>query len=292
MKCPKFNCLIIAVLMMVGILMIPTSGHSVENEIKKDIPVPEMVALPGGSYKMGCVSGKNCRSDEKPVHRVKISAFEMGSTEVTFEQWDACVADGGCKTIPDDAGWGRGCRPVINVTWEDAQHYIDWLKKKTRENYRLPTEAEWEYAARAGSSTKYSWGNDKGDRKANCNECSQLDNKQTILIKKQPCFDVYGRCGSQWDNKKTAPVKSFEANAFGLYDMHGNVWEWVQDWYEAKYYKNSSSSDPAGPVSGRYRVTRGGSWDYDARSMRSANRYYDGSGRRRLNVGFRLVRIP
>lgn len=200
------------------------------------IPEPKMVAIPGGSFMMGCEGGKDCADDEKPPHQVTLSSFKMSATEITFDQYDACVAFGGCAQLPEDEGWGRGDRPVINVSWEDAQQYIQWLNQETGKNYQLPTEAQWEYAARAGSSTKYSWGDEVGRNRANCDGC-----------------------GSQWDNKQTAPVGSFAANAFGLYDMHGNVWEWCQDWYDSDYYQNSPATDPQGPPSGEYRVYRGGS---------------------------------
>jgi formylglycine-generating enzyme required for sulfatase activity len=229
------------------------------------IPEPKMVAIPGGSFKMGCDSGKDCSDDEKPVHQVTLSPFQMSVNEVTFEQYDACVAFGGCVHLPDDRGWGRGNRPVINVSWEDAQQYIQWLNQETGKNYRLPTEAQWEYAARAGSTTKYSWGNEVGRNKANCDGC-----------------------GSQWDNKQTAPVGSFAANAFGLYDMHGNVWEWCQDWYDGKYYQSSPAADPQGPPSGEYRVFRGGSWGNDPAYLRSAYRSYNCPGIRYYYLGFRL----
>ena len=131
-----------------------------------------MVKIPGGTFRMGCVSGKDCNSDEKPVHRVTVSSFYMSKYEVTFEQWDACYADGGCSHYPKSEGWGRGNRPVINILWNDAQQFIKWLSKKTGQTWRLPTEAEWEYAARAGTTTRYSWGNSIGRNKANCSTSS------------------------------------------------------------------------------------------------------------------------
>jgi formylglycine-generating enzyme required for sulfatase activity len=234
-----------------------------------DIAEPRMVSIPAGSFQMGCVSGKDCWNNEEPVHTVTLSAFEMGVTEVTFEQWDACVASGGCDHYPDDEGWGRGNRPVINVSWVDSQQYIAWLNTATGKHYRLPTEAEWEYAAKAGSTTEYSWGDELGKNKANC----------------------YG-CGSQWDNTQSAPVGSFQANGFGLFDMHGNVWEWVQDWYDADYYGKSSAQNPPGPSTGKSRVNRGGSWYDDAVGIRSACRSYYSPGFRYRFLGFRLLRTP
>jgi formylglycine-generating enzyme required for sulfatase activity len=232
------------------------------------VPEPQMVSIPAGSFRMGCVSGKDCSDDEKPMHTVTLSAFEMGVTEVTFLQWDACFFFGGCDNYPDDEGWGRGSRPAINVSWEDAQQYIAWLNTATGKHYRLPTEAEWEYAARAGSATRYSWGDELGKNKANC-----------------------GDCGSQWD-KQTAPVGSFQANGFGLFDMHGNVWEWVQDLYDEEYYSSSSAQNPQGPDTGRSRVNRGGCWGSSAKSMRSAIRLNNSPGVRYDGLGFRLLRTP
>ena len=228
---------------------------------------PQMVYIPAGSFRMGDIQGGG-DSNEKPVHRVSVKAFLMSATEVTFAQWDACAAAGGCSYKPSDSGWGSGSRPVINVSWEDiTKQYIPWLNKKTGEQYRLPSEAEWEYAARAGSETKYSWGNSIGNNKANCDGC-----------------------GSRWDNSQTAPVGSFAANAFGLYDMHGNVWEWTQDCRNGSY--KDAPSDGTAWLSGNCgrRVLRGGSWNNDPNYLRSANRSGDTTGYRYDNGGFRLAR--
>ena len=169
--------------------------------------IPEMVVIPAGTFRMGCVSGNHCEDSEFPVHDVTIpEAFEVSVYEATFAQWDACVAGGGCGGYrPDDEGWGRGNRPVINVSWEDAQAFVSWLSRYTGEDYRLLSEAEWEYVARAGTETAYSWGNAIGRNQANCRGFGPRRE----------------RCGDRWDN--TAPVGSFAANAFGVHDMHGNV---------------------------------------------------------------------
>ena len=169
---------------------------------------PEMVVIPAGRFRMGCVSGKDCAGDEKPVHEVTVGSFALSKYEVTFEEYDRFTAATSRERM-DDAGWGRGRRPVINVSWEDAVAYTEWLSVETGLRYRLPSEAEWEYALRAGSVTAYSWGNEIGQGRANCDGC-----------------------GSQWGGKKTAPVGAFGANAWGLHDMHGNVWEWVQDCWQ------------------------------------------------------------
>ena len=220
--------------------------------------------IPAGIFRMGDIQSAG-RDSEKPVHRVSIKAFLLGKTEVTFAQWDACVAAGGCSHKPGARFWGRGNRPVINVSWKDiAEQYIPWLNKTTGNRYRLPTEAEWEYAARAGSETKYSWGNSIGTNKANCDGC-----------------------GSRWDDSKTAPVASFAANAFGLYDMHGNVWEWTQDSWNGSY--KGAPSDGTAWLSGKCgrRVLRGGSWYSVSDNLRSAFRGWNTCGFRSNNVVYR-----
>ena len=232
----------------------------------KMLNLPEMVVIPGGSFRMGCVSDRDCQGDEMPVHEVRIASFELSKHEVTFEEYDRFVAATGRRS-PEDVGWGRERRPVINVSWEDAVAYTEWLSSQTGERYRLPTEAEWEYAARAGSTTKYSWGNEIGRNRANC--------------------DV---CGSQWDGEKTAPVGSFSPNPFGLHDMHGNLWEWVQDCWNDSY--EGAPTDGSAWTSGdcETRVLRGGSWDSGPVYLRAANRDGDSTGVRSNFIGFRVAR--
>src|SRR5262245_3850139 len=183
-------------------------------ECAKDCP--EMVVVPAGQVTMGSPTTEKGRyGNEGPQHSVAIPRpFAVSKFEVTFADWDACVAVGGCprEGRASDAGWGRGRQPVIFVSWDDAQAYVAWLSRMTDKTYRLLTEAEWEYAARAGSQAAYSWGDEIGKGNANC-----------------------GGCGSQWDSKETAPVGSFAANAFGLHDMHGNLWEWVEDCFHEDY---------------------------------------------------------
>jgi len=246
------------------------SGEPIPESPFRECPTcPEMVVVPAGSFRMGCVSGQDCEDDEKPVHRVTIAApFAVGKYEVTFDEWDACVADGGCDGYrPDDRGVGRGNRPVINVSWDDVQTYVAWLSEKTGKTYRLLSEAEWEYVARAGSETRYSWGNEIGRNRANCRGC-----------------------GSRWDNERTAPVGSFAANAFGLHDVHGNVLEWVQDCRNETYAgaPADGSAWEQGDCNGR--VTRGGCWYVDPRNLRSAARYRYSTGYRYDFVGFRVAR--
>jgi len=214
----------------------------------------DMVTIPSGSFKMGSNEG----SDEKPIHTVHISSFKMGKYEVTQGQWLAVTG----YTPSRFSGLNR---PVEQVSWDDIQLFLGKLNKITGKKFRLPSEAEWEYAARAGTSSKWSWGNSEGSAGS------------------------YAWYGSN-AGFKTHPVGQKKPNAFGLYDMHGNVWEWVEDWYSDSYYRQSATTDPTGPSSGRYRVYRGGSWNYSARFLRSAFRYYYSPGERFLNIGFRLVR--
>ena len=224
--------------------------------------------IPAGSFRMGDSSGE---SDEVPPHTVRISAFEMSAYEVTVGQFAIFVADSGYVGEWDweesDLG-GDGYHPVVNVSYDDAQAYIRWLNEKTGGNYRLPTEAEWEYAARAGTTTQYSWGD----------SASQA-------VAAYAWYD-YNAGGS------THAVGGKQPNPWGLYDIHGNVWEWVSDWYDEDYYKNSPNSDPQGPSSGGSRVVRGGGWSSSATNLRSADRGYNSPSYGYSNLGFRLVRTP
>ncbi len=232
---------------------------------------PEMVHVPPGKFLMGSPEKEPFRSsDESPQHEITIVyAFEISKYEVTFEEYDAFVRATNSK-LPNDNNWGRDKRPVVNVKFDDAQAYVQWLSDKTGKQYRLPTEAEWEYAARAGSQTAYWWGNDIGHNNAVCN-----------------------RCGSQWDVEQTAPAGSFKPNAFGLYDTAGNVWEWTQDcWHEN--YRNAPSDGSAWLAKDdgdcNRRVVRGGSWGYGPQDLRSASRFGYDSGDASINLGFRIVR--
>ncbi len=229
---------------------------------------PELVVILAGSFQAGCVSGVVCDPAELPVHTVTIPApLAVGKYEVTFSEWDACVESGGCRHVPDDEGWDRGNRPVVNVSWGDTQEYVAWLSAETGFEYRLLSESEWEYAARAGTSTAYSWGNEIGDDRANCRGC-----------------------GSRWDDVKTAPVGSFGANGFGLHDMHGNVEEWVEDCWNDIYVDAPSDGSAWRRGDCSVRVLRGGSWFNDPRNLRSANRFWLSPGDRDSNLGFRVAR--
>lgn len=226
---------------------------------------PEMVVIPAGSFRMGCVSGRSCNNSERPVHEVTIKSFALSRYEVTFEEYDL-FTDATGRERADDRGFGRGQRPVVNITWDDAVAYTVWLSEQTGKNYRLPSEAEWEYAARAGTATRYSWGDNLGHNLANCNGC-----------------------GSQWDNVMSAPVGSFEANGWGLYDMHGNVWEWTQDRYNNRYVgaPNDGSAWEVGDPTAR--VVRGGAWYLEGYFLRSPARDKLRSFVGSLYVGFRVA---
>jgi formylglycine-generating enzyme required for sulfatase activity len=186
--------------------------------------------------------------------------------DVTFTDWDACFAVGGCPQL-DDRGKGRGTRPVIYVNWRQAQQYVAWFSQMTGKPYRLLTEAEWEYAARAGTMTPYYWGDEIGTGNANCNGC-----------------------GSQWDGKEPAPVGSFPANAFGLYDMAGNVYQWVEDCEHDDYVgaPTDGSAWTSGDCSSR--IVRGGSWFVPPVDLRSASRPWDSPELGYDGLGFRIAR--
>jgi len=223
---------------------------------------PKMVVIPAGKFRMGDIQGGGS-SNEQPVHKVSVKSFAMGRYEVTFAEYDK-FAEAMGRTKPSDNGWGRGNRPVINVSWHDVTAYAKWLTEQTGHQYRLPTEAEWEYAARAGTETKYWWGNDIGSNQANC-------------------YANY--CGDSF--KYTAPVGSFKPNAFGLYDTVGNVWEWTCSEYEGTY---SGKEQRCAKSAGRFAV-RGASWGSEARRARSAFRIRGTPTSRNGVYGGRLARM-
>ena len=232
-----------------------------------------MVVVPAGSYKMGSPSSEAGRDDDEgPVHQVTIvKPFAVGIYEVTFDEWDACVVAGGCK-YRDDNGWGRGNRPVIHISWDKTQEYVGWLSRMTGKTYRLLSEAEWEYVARAGSTTAYPWGDGIDTKKANCDGC-----------------------GSQWDEQSTAPVGSFKPNAFGVFDTAGNVWEWVEDCYNDSYEGAPDDGNAWTSENCWFRVLRGGCWANSPKVIRSAYRLrfintgWGGIGGN-FGTGFRVAR--
>jgi formylglycine-generating enzyme required for sulfatase activity len=230
---------------------------------------PKMVVVPAGSFIMGSPANEAMRRNEEgPQHTVTIrQPLAVSKFELTFDEWDACAAHGGCTTQQFGRP-GSGRDPARQVSWAEAKQYMDWIVKLTGKPYRLLTEAEWEYAARAGTTTAYFWGDEIGEGNANCTGC-----------------------GSQWDGK-IAPVGSFAANAFGLHDMHGNVWEWVEDCWHDSYAGNPPADGSVWTAGGKcnVRVVRGGSWFIDPRDLRSAGRGGIAAANRLGDLGFRVGR--
>ena len=252
-------------------------GPSVGERIRDCPACPELVVVPPGSFMMGSRSAEIGRfGDEGPVHRVTIQEpFAVGVYEVTFAQWDACRRGKGCTHIPDDRGWGRGTRPVINVSWKDAREYVRWLSRKTGRRYRLLSESEWEYVARAGTTTPFHYGSTISTAQANYNGNY-----------------AYGSGRKGRYRKQTMLVGSFPANAFGLRDVHGNVREWVED-CRHRGYRGVPAGGSAWLRGGdcSRRVLRGGSWSNRPRNLRSAHRIGISAGSRFDNVGFRVARM-
>jgi formylglycine-generating enzyme required for sulfatase activity len=222
----------------------------------------EMIVIPAGAFSMG--SGAVY---ESPVHKVTIARpFAIGRYEVTFDQWDRCVTDKGCRFKPDDRGLGRGSRPVDNVSWIDAKEFLSWLSSKTGKAYRLPSEAEWEYVARAGTTNSYWWGRDAGQGQANCKDCNSGNALEPM------------------------PVGSFKPNPFGVFDTAGNVAEWVEDCWNDSY--RGAPQDGSAWTAGQcnWRVLRGGDYNSPAKLVASSSRFrYDNDVRYPAN-GFRVVR--
>jgi formylglycine-generating enzyme required for sulfatase activity len=247
------------------ILVAATSAPTPEpGELLRDCPdCPELVVVPPGDFEMGSSDSPF----EKPQHQVSIAkSFAIGRREISFREWDACVTAGSCKTADDDRGWGRGEQPVINVSWDDAMAFVTWLSQKTGRPYRLPSEAEWEYAARAGTKTKYWWGRDVGKGNANCDDCGATP------------------------VRKALPGGSYRPNGFGLYDTSGNMYEWVADCWNDDYNKAPKDGSPWNSGQCQQRVIRGGSFANKSNAATSSARFrYDRDVRYYAN-GFRVVR--
>jgi len=221
---------------------------------------PAMMVLPAGRFIMGA---DDQRETYGPARDQGIALpFAIAATETTFDQYEACVADGGCAGDKSDHGWGRGAQPVINVSWQDAVDFAAWLSRRTGYTYRLPTEIEWEYAARAGSVTRYPWGETVGEGNANCR-----------------------LCGTAWSGSGAAPVAQFSPNAFGLYDMNGNVSEWVEDCWTERHQVKGDEAEIC-----RTRITRGGDWYYIPIMSTSAARKANAPNLWSYTIGFRVVR--
>ncbi|MBU1190441.1 MAG: SUMF1/EgtB/PvdO family nonheme iron enzyme [Gammaproteobacteria bacterium] len=226
---------------------------------------PLLIDIPAASYSMGS-GASSLDFDERPKHDVQLPRFAIGKYEVTFDEYDAFARMTG-RAMPDDKGWGRGQRPVINVSWEEALTYTRWLSEQTGKRYRLATEAEWEYAAGGTARTLYWWGNSPGEGRANC-------------------FN----CGSEWDAHQSGPVGSFAANPLGLHDSSGNVAEWVQDCYHPSYEGAPSDGSAWNTVGCTRHVVRGGGFNSPANTLRLTKRDQQLSSMRSDDLGFRVVR--
>jgi formylglycine-generating enzyme required for sulfatase activity len=245
---------------------VPGTGDGPAAARFRDCPeCPEMMPLPAGEFRMGASWwDRQSQSDERPRVEVAIEQpFAIGRTEVTFDEWRACVAGGGCGgRQPNDAGWGQGRRPVIDVDWNDAQAYVAWLRELTGKPYRLPSEAEWEYACRAGTTTAYAFG------------------------------DAIGPALANYDRQRagTREVASYPPNPWGLYDMNGNVWEWVEDVWNDGH--SGRPDDAAARLTGpdpQEHIIRGGSWDDRDRRVRCASRNGVDDTHRENEIGFRVA---
>ena len=240
---------------------------------------PEMIAVRGGEFRMGDLFG-NGRDYEKPIRKLRVEPFAIARYEVTVAEWQRCVSAGACMAAGNATAGGR--YPVTGVSWEQAQQYVDWLRRHTGKPYRLPSEVEWEYAARAGSEAQYTWGN--------------LD---TVTCRYANAFDVSGQAAQpNWTwaiacddgHAQAAPVGNYPPNAWGLHDMLGNVWEWVADCWHANYIGSPRDASAWVEADCTKRVNRGGGWGNHPRSLRVSNRDGDRSDARSDGMGFRVAR--
>lgn len=243
----------------------PVAGTHRDTFLSGEATGPEMVVLEPSDFLMGNPVGM-ADSDARPVHKVSLEGFMIGAREVTFTDYDRFVRETGARR-PRDFGWGRGSRPVVDVSWEEARDYADWLSEKTGQPYRLPTEAEWEYAARGGTSSSFWWG---------------IGSPASRAL----CFD----CGTRWDQISTAPTGSFPPNPFGLYDTAGNVYEWMADCYHHNYNGAPGDGSAWEKPDCDLRVARGGSFNSPAGAMRSHARNRFAPDARADILGFRVAR--
>jgi formylglycine-generating enzyme required for sulfatase activity len=237
-----------------------------------------LVYIKGGSFMMG----GELEVDESPKHKVTVDDFYLGKYEVTQAEWRSVMGSDPPKL------YNKGCNqcPVEQVSWDDVQQFIKRLNQQTGRNYRLPTEAEWEYAAgNADKRTKYSWGNASPTTSNGGNLADE-----TVRKELPRCPSVISGYNDRYAS--TAPVGSYKPNELNLYDMTGNVWEWCSDWYSPDYYRNSPSINPKGPVNGTKRAIRGGSWYSDLMDCRVTNRNCGDVDKSTNLIGFRLARTP
>lgn len=255
----------------------PGSGQSFRDRLASGQPCPfcpDMIVAPGGGFTMGSPTSESERDSDETQLLVSIARpFAVGKFAVSFDEWDACVTDGGCNGHrPNDQGWGRGKRPVINVNWDDARSYAAWLSRKTGKTYRLVSETEREYITRAGTTTPFWWGSSITPNQANYDSSAK------------------GRGSKGEHRKKTMPVDSFEPNPWGLFNVHGNVWEWTADCWNSNNAGNPGDGSARATGICDRRVVRGGSWNDGPRFLRAADRDAHTAYVRDVNLGFRLAR--
>lgn len=241
---------------------------------------PELVAIPGGSFEMGDVLG-NGYDYERPVHKVRVEAFLIGRYEVTVGEWRACAAAGACPIAGAEHD-ADPRHPIALVSWDDVQLYLAWLGRRTGRQYRLPSEAEWEYAARAGSETQYTWGNTETTI---CQHANILDVSGHAA---HPAWTWAEGCDDGY--AEAAPVGSFAPNAWGLHDMIGNVWEWVADCWHPNYEGAPDTARPWMEEGCSKHVNRGGGWGNHARTARVSTRDGDIHSAHSDGMGFRVAR--
>ena len=262
-------------LMLLGLLLSPLApaqevGHVFSDSLPRGKQGPQLVVVPAGRYLLGDHSGRG-NHNERPLTPIEISQpFAIGRYEVTFSDWQH-YAEATSTPMPDNEGWGLSAqRPVIHVSWHQAQAYSQWLSKVTGQRYRLPTEAEWEYAARAGSTSYYWWG-------------EQLDSPET-----RPRAHCRGCATSRLIQSKTERVGQFPANAFGLYDTAGNVWEWTASRFASPF--DGSEQHSAGLLDQSPRVVRGSAWNSGPTYLRSSQRDMKQPQHKDYALGFRVLR--
>jgi len=249
--------------------------HEVGSSFQDCESCPDMVVVPGGRFLMGAAKGdKGHKPEEEPQHEVTVAApLAISKTEITFDEWETCALEGGCGNYrPQDSGWGRGRRPVIYVSFDDAKAYVDWLRQKSGKAYRLLSEAEWEFAARGGTSTPFASGATLAPTQANFDASSDTTNRKPGAYQ-----------------GTTVEVGSFPPNPYGLLDMEGNVFEWVEDCWNGSHAGAPADATPRGGDCKR-RVAKGGAWYYEADYARSSARMNFPKGSRLNVIGFRVAR--
>jgi len=262
------------VLFLLSTLFLGTTAYAEEPAptYTDEVTGMQFVYIPGGTFTMGDPSGKD--PSATPALEATVDPFYLGKFEVTFSEYDQFAKETK-RELPNDERWGRGIRPVINVNWDDAVAFTKWLSKKTGKKFRLPSEAEWEFAARGGTTTSYYWGEAFSRSAANCNSC-----------------------GNPWDGKQTAAIGSFTPNPYGLHDMAGNVYEWCLDIRNETYKGHPTDGSPRkwgglkDPRGREFRANRGGSWFQSPIELTVFRRCWDAAEEKRDELGFRVLMEP